>query len=207
MDATLLAAIIGAVATLVAAVLPLFLGQKRRTGEASRVQRYLNAIMNGSKSNTKSRKPVLSIFSTLENLLVNKQWQEADQETALLMLKICSRTDERVLTIDDLKNFPVQELKVIDQLWLAYSNQQFGFSVQEHIWQNIGSGVNPGYQAWCEFGDRVGWRQNGDWLTPYVNLDKSIPGLLPWAWGNHLVGVAVGQSWWIFSRLRSSDST
>jgi hypothetical protein len=203
MDVTLLAAIIGAVATLVAAVLPLLLSQKRRTEKAFRVRQYLNSITSGSKLKSKSRKPVLTIFSDLENLLVNKQWQEADQETALLMLKICGRTDDRVLTIDDLKNFPAQELKVIDQLWLTYSNQQFGFSVQGRIWQSVSSGVNPGYQAWCEFGDRVGWRQNADWLSPYGNLDKSIPGLLPWAWGNHLVGVAVGQSWWIFSRLRS----
>lgn len=203
MDVTLLAAIIGAVATLVAAVLPQLQSQKRKTGEASRVPRYLNSTTTGSKSKSKSRKPVLSIFSTLENLLANQQWQEADRETALLMLKICGRTDERVLTIDDLKNFPLQELKAIDRLWLTYSNQHFGFSVQEHIWQSICSGVNPGYPDWCEFGDRVGWRQNGDWVAPYVNLDKSIPGLLPWAWGNHLVGVAVGQSWWIFYRLRS----
>jgi len=203
MDATLLAAIIGAVATLVAAVLPLLLNQTRRTGEISRVRQYLNSITSGSKFKNKSRKPVLSIFSRLESLLANKQWQEADQETALLMLRICGRVDERVLTIDDLKKFPPQELEAIDQLWLTYSNQQFGFSVQEHIWQSIYSGVNPGYQAWCEFGDRVGWRKNGDWLTPYVNLDKPILGLLPWTWGNHLVGVAVGQSWWIFSRLRS----
>lgn len=203
MDITLLAAIIGAVATLVAALLPLLLNQAHRTREISRLRQYLNSITSGAKSKNKSRKPVLPIFSRLENLLANMQWQEADQETALLMLRICGRADERVLTIDDLKNFPPQELKIIDQLWLTHSNQQFGFSIQEHIWQSIHSGVNPDYQAWCKFGDRVGWRQNGDWLTPYVNLDQSIPGLLPWTWGNHLVGVAVGQSWWIFSRLRS----
>jgi GUN4-like len=116
MDVTLLAAIIGAVATLIAAVLPLLLNQTRRTKEISRVRQYLNSITSGSKSKNKSRKPVLPIFSRLESLLTNKQWQEADQETALLMLQICGRTDERVLTIDDLKNFPPQELKLIDQL-------------------------------------------------------------------------------------------
>jgi hypothetical protein len=203
MDATLLAAIIGAVATLVAAFLPLLLSQKRRSGEISRVRKYLSSIASRSKSKSNSHKPVISTFSRLESLLANSQWQEADQETAFLMLKISGRTEEQVLTIDDLKNFPCPELQVIDQLWLNYSNDQLGFSPQARIWQSLGGGVNPGYEVWSKFGDRIGWRKDGDWINPYVNLGQSIPGLLPWAWGNHLVGIAVGQSWWIFSRLRS----
>jgi hypothetical protein len=119
------------------------------------------------------------------------------------MLKISGRTDEQVLTVDDLKHFPCQELQVIDQLWLTYSGNQFGFSIQERIWHELSDDINPSYEDWCEFGDRVGWRENGNWINPCINLNKSIPGTLPWAWGNHLVGVAVGQSWWIFSRLRS----
>jgi len=198
MDPTILAAIIGAVATLAAAVLPL-LNQKRGTGKISLVQRCLGAL----KAKNKSYKSADSTFSRLERLLASKQWQEADQETAFLMLKISGRTEEQVLTIDDLKNFSCEKLQIIDQLWLTHSNDQFGFSAQDRIWRSLGGGINPGYEVWSEFGDRVGWRKDENWINPCVNLGKSITGLLPWAWGNHLIGVAVGQSWWIFSRLRS----
>ena len=199
MDPAIMAAVIGALATLAAAIFPAVGNRKRKVRE----QEQLESATSTPKAQDKAQTlPVLVDYSRLEGLLKNSQWREADQETAFLMLKICDRVNERVLTIDDLKNFPCQELHEIDRLWTTYSKDQFGFSIQDSIWRNLGGDIHPGYPTWCKFGDMVCWRQDGDWIDPYLNLDKSSPGLLPWAWGNHLVGVAVGQAWFIFTRLR-----
>ncbi|CCQ59603.1 GUN4 domain-containing protein, partial [Crocosphaera watsonii] len=33
-------------------------------------------------------------------------------------------------------NFPCEDLRIIDQLWVKYSNGQFGFSVQKQIYMD-----------------------------------------------------------------------
>ena len=56
----------------------------------------------------------------LENLLAAELWDDADRET-----------------IDVIKRFPSQDLNVIDQLWVHYSNGHYGFSVQKQIWEGV----------------------------------------------------------------------
>ncbi|MEO0874005.1 MAG: GUN4 domain-containing protein, partial [Bacteroidota bacterium] len=40
------------------------------------------------------------------------------------------------------------------------SNDHFGFSVQKEIWEECGSPTSYN-DDWEQFGDRVGWRKNG----------------------------------------------
>ncbi len=56
----------------------------------------------------------------LENLLAAELWEDADQETA-----------------DVIKRFPSQDLNVVDQLWVHYSNGRYGFSLQKQIWEGV----------------------------------------------------------------------
>ena len=56
----------------------------------------------------------------LENLLAAELWEDADQETA-----------------DVIKRFPSQDLNVVDQLWVHYSNGRYGFSLQTQIWEGV----------------------------------------------------------------------
>lgn len=68
---------------------------------------------------------------------------------------------------DDLKKFPVKDLRTIDQLWLNYSNGKFGFSVQKQIWTSSQVGGKVGEFDWDKFeklADMVGWRKNNSWL-------------------------------------------
>ncbi|MGB5959157.1 MAG: serine/threonine-protein kinase [Coleofasciculaceae cyanobacterium] len=118
-------------------------------------------------------------YDKLRNLLAVGKWQEADQETAALMLKCSGR--EGWLRVADIEALSTQELRIIDQLWREFSNDRFGLSIQQQIWQNVVDSHKNEWKAWCCFGDRVGWRQKGNWLAhSSLNFSKNAPeGQLP----------------------------
>jgi len=103
-------------------------------------------------------------YQTLEDLLKTQKWKEADRETYRLMITAVGREDGQWFDHVDLENFPCEDLRTLDQLWVKYSNGKWGFSVQKRIWQECGSPKD--YNAgWEKFGDRVGWRKNNTWLS------------------------------------------
>ena len=99
------------------------------------------------------------------------------------MLKCGNREKEGWLDIDDCRNFPQEELRIIDQLWLKYSQNRFGFSVQKQIWVDNGGKVDGSYDwgTYCKLGDKVGWRKGGKWLNyPELTFNtNALPGHLP----------------------------
>ena len=125
-----------------------------------------------------------------------KKWKEADEETDRVILKVVRRELEGWLRYEDAQNFSCQDLGMIDKLWAEYSNGEFGISVQEQIYQNLGGTKEYNLEVWKKFGDKVGWRQKGEWLnyTELTSLEEHYSGHLPVApfWG----GVGV----WFFSR-------
>jgi hypothetical protein len=101
-------------------------------------------------------------YTKLRDLLATGKWKEADKETALLMLKAANRFSEGYLMDSDIDNFPCDDLRTIDQLWVKYSNGKFGFSVQKKIYINeLGGTREYNKKIWNQFGDRVGWRTKG----------------------------------------------
>ena len=103
-------------------------------------------------------------YINLRNLLAAKKWQEADAETAIVMLKVAGREKEGWLNTESIDNFPCEDLRTIDQLWVKYSNGRFGFSVQKRIYQSLGRTSKYDQKVWEAFGDRVGWRKKNSWL-------------------------------------------
>ncbi|CAD5954590.1 GUN4 domain-containing protein [Planktothrix agardhii] len=100
-------------------------------------------------------------YHQLEQLLKAGNWKEADEETAKKMVEAAGRTKEGFLVGID-NNFPCEDLRTIDQLWVKYSNGRFGFSVQQRIYKSLGGARKP--LAWAEFCDIVGWRRvDGKW--------------------------------------------
>lgn len=130
-----------------------------------------------------------SIYRKLHDLLTTGNWQEADQETAAVMLKIASREKEGWLRVEDISRFPSLDLNTIDLFWEQYSNGHFGFSVQKQIWQRVGNN-------YVTFGDRIGWRNRGSWLNySQLTFTATAPeGHLPAA---HLTWDSLkrGQTW------------
>lgn len=118
-------------------------------------------------------------YTHLRDLLAAGKWKEADGETVKVMLKAARREKEGYLDRESIENFPCEDLRTIDQLWVKYSQGRFGFSVQKKIWLSVGGKVD--YDTECKLGDRCGWRKGGEWLN-YSNLtfNKQAPvGHLP----------------------------
>jgi hypothetical protein len=127
-------------------------------------------------------------YRQLREFLRNNQWQQADTQTTKLLLKIIGKAYWDEVYAEDIINFPCQELKKIDQLWLHYSNGHFGFSIQQTVWLNLGG--NMDYQVKKKLGDRLGWRKEGQWLnyeqiSQQLSLNQELDhpiGLLPVHW-------------------------
>ncbi|MBD2360169.1 GUN4 domain-containing protein [Anabaena minutissima FACHB-250] len=127
-------------------------------------------------------------YAQLAYYLAAGMWQEADEETYKVMLEVAGREKQRYLELEDIRQFPCEDLRIIDQLWVNYSNGHFGFSVQKEIYLSVG-GILEGsrssspfkkvltpfksiytrfggrvnnnddiYAALARFGDRVEWK-------------------------------------------------
>jgi hypothetical protein len=131
-------------------------------------------------------------FTQLDRLLSQGKWKEADQETGKVMSKIMGRETWGYSRKDDSKNFPPEELKIIDQLWVIYSNGKFGFSVQKQIW--IDCGGTPGVynrDVHSKFSNAVGWMKGGEWLYySELTFNTNVPfnGHLPFDCGYNMRG-------------------
>jgi hypothetical protein len=123
-------------------------------------------------------------YTLLQNLLEHDKWQEADIETAKLMLQVMGKNYWNEVYKEDIVNFSCQAFHEIDQLWQKYSYGYFGFSVQQSIWDEIGGQVD--YETEKKLGDRLGWRKEENWLNYdqlIFKLSPTVPmGHLPVKW-------------------------
>ncbi len=108
-------------------------------------------------------------YSTLETLLTNQQWREADQETLSVMFQVLPNRDTPDM-VGDMSEFPCTDLQTIDQLWVKYSNGHFGFSVQKERWQSLGGKLdemelldNTSFDD--NFAPTVGWKKDTNFLN------------------------------------------
>jgi hypothetical protein len=120
-------------------------------------------------------------YRKLEDLLKRQQWKQADEETANVMLQAANLPEDGWLREEDIDNFPCEDLRTIDQLWVKYSGGRFGFSVQAKIYRELGGTRQYNERVWNAFGDRVGWRVNKSWIYQNdVTFDLKAPlGHLP----------------------------
>lgn len=134
-------------------------------------------------------------YTRLRDLLKAGQWQEADHETLNVILKAARREKEGYLNIVSIENFPCGDLQTIDQLWVKYSNGQFGFSVQKEIWRSIGGEFGEyNNDVYEEFGLRIGWRErNGLMLMAKWKKYEDLSFSVTWAPVGHLPTLASGK--------------
>ncbi|MUG94852.1 hypothetical protein F7734_21800 [Scytonema sp. UIC 10036] len=134
------------------------------------------------------------LTATLQELLGSGRWKKADKETLRIMLQVTNREEKGWLDVASIQNFPQQELRAIDQLWVEASNGRFGFSVQQEIWKSVGGNLNANDKIYEAFGDLVGWRVHQKWMqVNELSFNLSSP-------VGHLPAVAVrlgGLSWGI----------
>ena len=140
-------------------------------------------------------------YRKLRDYLAQGKWKEADEETERVMLAVAKRENEGWLDDKSIDNFPCEDLRTIDQLWVKFSNGRFGFSVQKRIHQSLGGTREYDSYIWEKFGDKVGWRKGGYWLyyEGSITFDKkALEGHLPsvggkWFWTLESGGVGLGQ--------------
>ncbi len=108
-------------------------------------------------------------YQKLQGLLKVGKLLEADDETVHVIMQEAGKTDREDLTPDEVKVFPCSVLRVIDRLWTTYTGGRFGFSVQLKLYQEVGgtleTAIAQDLDMLRRLGDRVGWRENGQWRT------------------------------------------
>ena len=125
------------------------------------------------------------IYRKLEEYLEQQDWKKADYETAFIMYQLM--VIENYDDFNDLfRKVSLDVINEIDRLWMQYSNQKFGIKGQAKIYRDLGGTEEDNNEVWERFGDRVGWREGGDWLsrellsrhttkTPFKNPFKKSP--------------------------------
>ncbi|HIK32889.1 MAG TPA: GUN4 domain-containing protein [Oscillatoriales cyanobacterium M59_W2019_021] len=126
-------------------------------------------------------------YSFLQSALEAQDFQTADLLTRELLCQLAgdAAIARKWVYFTEIDRIPTTDLQTIDRLWLTYSDNKFGFSVQRQIW--LGKGKN-----WDKLWVELGWKTNNNW-TRYPHeftWDSSAPkGHLPLS--NQLRGVRV----------------
>ncbi|AFY58482.1 GUN4 protein [Rivularia sp. PCC 7116] len=133
-------------------------------------------------------------YQPLRDMLAAKKWEEADTETIRLIADIAGHKDLEDFRPAEVQHFPCVQLQVIDNLWLTYSEQRFGFSIQARIYQEVGGSIETTIEQDSkiieEWGKRLGWRENNRWKK-CDELDWSLnapEGSHPARWWNSPFG-------------------
>ena len=137
------------------------------------------------------------MFKKLEKYLKNRQWKEADEETERLMIQIGDRDEKGYLSLDDIQNFPCEELRTINDLWFNNSDGKFGFTVQKQIWRDCGGNIGECKdEPYKKFAEKVKWynRETGRWYSDITyKLNSETPkGHLPVGQVGHGLDVEKG---------------
>ena len=128
------------------------------------------------------------LFAQVDQFLQNQQWQEADAETARLMILLSGDRTETEFCIDRLDTFPCESLLEIDQLWRQHSSDMFGFSIQRDIWSRS-------MRDFLRFSRNVGWYIDNSWLSAsdYEYGSEMPRGHLPSLLWVHIQGWGIGK--------------
>lgn len=97
-------------------------------------------------------------YSRLLDFLASGCWKLADEETRTLMLRAVGREYLGFFRRVHVQKFPAEDLRLIDYLWVKYSEGRWGFSVQKRIWEGVGGRENIAGEPYERFRDSVGWQ-------------------------------------------------
>jgi hypothetical protein len=122
-------------------------------------------------------------YQKLEEHLQKGEWQAADKETYRLMITTVGKEEGQWFSSEDLLNFPCEELKAIDGLWVKYSQGRFGFSVQKEIYLSVGGIADGKYnkKTWDKFCHQTGLKKGGRYVPIKYDLNSPL-GHLPGGW-------------------------
>ena len=119
----------------------------------------------------------LSASKSLEESLKAKkeELEEAGKDSSIFLFgkDIAGLDPKNSFLIESIDEFPCKDLQTIDQLWTAYSNGKFGFSIQNTILNEIGTSEGERGSISDEFLLQVGWTKvDASGNKQEVNLDQ-----------------------------------
>ena len=131
-------------------------------------------------------------YTKLRNLLKAEKWSEADIHTARTIEQIVKTAKQQnkhvFIELKTIAEFSCPDIRTIDSLWKEYSNNKFGFSPQQQVWQSVNQQGDFSTQTWRRFATEVGWKEgevnSGSGYLLYEQLDfeptEATAGHLPW---------------------------
>ena len=92
------------------------------------------------------------------------------------------------IELKTIAEYSCSDVRTVDYLWKKYSDDQFGFSPQQKVWQNVNQDGDFSAQTWRRFATKVGWKKgevsSGSGYLLYDQLDfepeVAPEGHLPW---------------------------
>lgn len=116
-------------------------------------------------------------YGWLERLLNQENWIQANRETKAILLSLSNQlteTEEKDwISTNEIYKIPCQDIFKIDNLWLRYSNNRFGFTIQKAIWEKLGGNFEYSYDKIREFGIFLEWLDSTKipMVNPFFLLD------------------------------------
>jgi chromosome segregation ATPase len=146
----------------------------RRTRQVKESQQKVAQISNSIVNDILSSKDndrLIDSSDKLASFLKARNWKEANEETARILLRLAEKQSHESLSCEDIKKLPTEELNALDRLWSTYSNGRFSWSVQKQIWEELGGQARVyNMQIYEQWSKKVGWRVVNEWLS-YLELD------------------------------------
>ena len=131
-------------------------------------------------------------YTKLRNLLKEGEWSQADLHTYKLVeqiVKSAKLNNKRTfIELKTIAEYSCSDIRTIDSLWKKYSDNRFGFSQQQEVWQSVNQKGDFSTETWRRFATEVGWKKgevdssSGYLLYDQLDFepDKAPAGHLPW---------------------------
>lgn len=117
---------------------------------------------------------LIAAYTLLEEFLAATKWELADHHTYDIQLLLVERSEFGSWS-DLYPDFPCQDLRTIDELWVKYSQGRFGYSIQKQIYKQF-----TGRTKYTKFCEAIGLRSQGRWICPPTYTLDAPLGHLPY---------------------------
>ncbi len=102
-------------------------------------------------------------YKPLEALLIQQDFESADRLTSIKLREIVGEASVKRgwLYFTEVAQINNTDLQTINDMWLAYSDGKFGYSIQRKIWLGLD-------KNWEKFWLQIGWKKENK-FTRYPN--------------------------------------
>ncbi|MCP9808885.1 GUN4 domain-containing protein [Cyanobium sp. HWJ4-Hawea] len=108
-------------------------------------------------------------YAPLQKALVLQEWEEADRLTSSILRELAGGEAVRrgYVYYSEVAAMGAADLESLDRLWVCFSRERFGFSVQGRL---LGACNGRWEDLWL----KLGWKQGGIWTRYPASFDWSI---------------------------------